>query len=131
MTNLLGVLGHMKLVRNPSETTDLCNSSQGVANYEMRCLKPLLIDDTVLFQQRFFMKKMASGGVDTFKLASGSKLTRRFKPIVSARILAIGPCNVGVEGSHCDCKLSDCELGIGVWIGIWIKEEDDDKSKAG
>ena len=77
------------------------------------------------------MKKMASGGVDTFKLASGSKLTRRFKPIVSARILAIGPCNVGVEGSHCDCKLSDCELGIGVWIGIWIKEEDDDKSKAG
>ncbi|KAK2625117.1 hypothetical protein QTJ16_005486 [Diplocarpon rosae] len=49
MKNLLGVLEAMKL---------------DVANHQIRCLRPLLIDDTVHFEQKFFMKKIAMGRVD-------------------------------------------------------------------
>ncbi|PVH84466.1 Tcp11-domain-containing protein [Cadophora sp. DSE1049] len=49
MKNLLGVLEAMKL---------------DVANHQIRCLRPLLIDDTVHFEQKFFMKKIALGRVD-------------------------------------------------------------------
>lgn len=49
MKNLLGVLEAMKL---------------DVANHQIRCLRPLLIDDTVHFEQKFFMKKIALGKVD-------------------------------------------------------------------
>jgi hypothetical protein len=36
-----------------------------VANHQIRCLRPLLIEDTVHFEQKFFMKKIALGRVDT------------------------------------------------------------------
>lgn len=49
MRNLLGVLEAMKL---------------DVANHQIRCLRPLLIEDTVQFEQKFFMKKIALGRVD-------------------------------------------------------------------
>ncbi|QSZ31810.1 hypothetical protein DSL72_001379 [Monilinia vaccinii-corymbosi] len=49
MRNLLGVLEAMKL---------------DVANHQIRCLRPLLIDDTVQFEQKFFVRKIASGRVD-------------------------------------------------------------------
>ncbi|KAF8855085.1 Tcp11-domain-containing protein [Acephala macrosclerotiorum] len=49
MKNLLGVLEAMKL---------------DVANHQIRCLRPLLIEDTVHFEQKFFMKKIAMGRVD-------------------------------------------------------------------
>lgn len=35
-----------------------------MANHQIRCLRPLLIDDTVHFEQKFFMKKIALGRVD-------------------------------------------------------------------
>ncbi len=35
-----------------------------MANHQIRCLRPLLIEDTVHFEQKFFMKKIASGRVD-------------------------------------------------------------------
>lgn len=38
---------------------------QDVANHQIRCLRPLLIDDTVQFEQKFFMKKIDMGRVDT------------------------------------------------------------------
>lgn len=34
---------------------------QDVANHQIRCLRPLLIEDTVHFEQKFFMKKIAMG----------------------------------------------------------------------
>lgn len=49
MQNLLGVLEAMKL---------------DVANHQIRCLRPILIEDTVYFEQKFFMKKIAIGKVD-------------------------------------------------------------------
>ncbi|TVY62340.1 Protein SOK1, partial [Lachnellula suecica] len=49
MQNLLGVLEAMKL---------------DVANHQIRCLRPILIEDTVHFEQKFFMKKIALGRVD-------------------------------------------------------------------
>jgi hypothetical protein len=50
MKNLLGVLEAMKL---------------DVANHQIRCLRPLLLEDTVHFEQKFFMKKIEMGKVDT------------------------------------------------------------------
>ncbi|KAK6604679.1 T-complex protein 11 [Botrytis cinerea] len=44
MRNLLGVLEAMKL---------------DVANHQIRCLRPLLIEDTVQFEQKFFVRKIA------------------------------------------------------------------------
>lgn len=35
-----------------------------VANHQIRCLRPLLIDDTVQFEQKFFVRKIAMGRVD-------------------------------------------------------------------
>lgn len=49
MCSLLGVLEAMKL---------------DVANHQIRCLRPHLIEDTVLFEQRFFCKKIQSGRLD-------------------------------------------------------------------
>ncbi|TGO58441.1 hypothetical protein BCON_0055g00440 [Botryotinia convoluta] len=49
MRNLLGVLEAMKL---------------DVANHQIRCLRPLLIEDTVQFEQKFFVRKIAMGRVD-------------------------------------------------------------------
>jgi hypothetical protein len=74
--NLLGILEAMKLVSSgpwlcfyllhlqvhncPSVLIHI----QDVANHQIRCLRPLLIEDTVQFEQKFFMKKIASGRVD-------------------------------------------------------------------
>ncbi|KAL2073228.1 hypothetical protein VTL71DRAFT_10552 [Oculimacula yallundae] len=49
MKNLLGILEAMKL---------------DIANHQIRCLRPLLLNDAVHFEQRFFMKKIALGRVD-------------------------------------------------------------------
>jgi hypothetical protein len=46
MRSLLGVLEVMKL---------------DVANHQIRCLRPVLIENTVDFEQRFFLKKIHSG----------------------------------------------------------------------
>ncbi|KAI0406985.1 camp-mediated signaling protein Sok1 [Xylaria palmicola] len=50
LRNLLSVLEAMKL---------------DVANHQIRCLRPILIEDTVHFEQRFFVKKMRDGKIDT------------------------------------------------------------------
>lgn len=52
MRSLLSVLEAMKL---------------DVANHQIRCLRPVLIDDTVNFEQRFFMRKIQSGKIDAGK----------------------------------------------------------------
>lgn len=50
MRTLLSVLEAMKL---------------DVANHQIRCLRPVLIEDTVHFEQRFFYKKIQAGKLDT------------------------------------------------------------------
>jgi len=55
MRSLLSVLEAMKL---------------DVANHQIRCLRPVLIDDTVNFEQRFFMRKMQAGRLDVSKATS-------------------------------------------------------------
>ncbi|KHO01943.1 cAMP-mediated signaling protein Sok1 [Metarhizium album ARSEF 1941] len=49
MRSLLSVLEAMKL---------------DVANHQIRCLRPVLIEDTTHFEQKFFLKKIQSGKVD-------------------------------------------------------------------
>lgn len=49
MRSLLSVLEAMKL---------------DVANHQIRCLRPILIEDTVHFEKRFFLKKMQTGKLD-------------------------------------------------------------------
>ncbi|KAI2617454.1 T-complex 11 [Hypoxylon sp. NC1633] len=49
MRSLLSVLEAMKL---------------DVANHQIRCLRPILIEDTVNFEQRFFLKKIGDGKMD-------------------------------------------------------------------
>lgn len=49
MRSLLSVLEAMKL---------------DVANHQIRCLRPVLIEDTVNFEQKFFLKKFNTGRVD-------------------------------------------------------------------
>ncbi|MBE3049033.1 TCP11 family protein [Candidatus Bathyarchaeota archaeon] len=49
MRSLLSVLEAMKL---------------DVANHQIRCLRPVLIEDTVHFEQRYFFKKIHSGKTD-------------------------------------------------------------------
>ncbi|KAJ9137027.1 T-complex 11 [Coniochaeta hoffmannii] len=49
MRTLLNVLEAMKL---------------DVANHQIRCLRPVLIEDTVHFEQRFFLKKIQGGKLD-------------------------------------------------------------------
>ncbi|CAN8103635.1 unnamed protein product [Discula destructiva] len=49
MRSLLSVLEAMKL---------------DVANHQIRCLRPMLIEDTVHFEQRFFYKKIQGGRLD-------------------------------------------------------------------
>ncbi len=49
MRSLLSVLEAMKL---------------DVANHQIRCLRPMLIEDTVHFEQRFFHKKIQTGKLD-------------------------------------------------------------------
>ncbi|PHH89799.1 hypothetical protein CDD83_5260 [Cordyceps sp. RAO-2017] len=50
MRSLLSVLEAMKL---------------DVANHQIRCLRPVLIEDTTHFEQKFFLRKMQSNKVDT------------------------------------------------------------------
>ncbi|RWA03099.1 hypothetical protein EKO27_g12006 [Xylaria grammica] len=50
LRNLLSVLEAMKL---------------DVANHQIRCLRPILIEDTVHFEQRFFLKKIRDGKINT------------------------------------------------------------------
>jgi hypothetical protein len=49
LRNLLSVLEAMKL---------------DVANHQIRCLRPILIEDTVHFEQRFFLRKILDGKLD-------------------------------------------------------------------
>lgn len=49
MRSLLNVLEAMKL---------------DVANHQIRCLRPALIEDTIHFEQKFFLKRMESGKTD-------------------------------------------------------------------
>jgi T-complex protein 11 len=67
MQNLLGVLEAMKLVSEHKSVTRKASQLTGlqdVANHQIRCLRPILIEDTVHFEQKFFMKKIALGRVD-------------------------------------------------------------------
>lgn len=49
ISTLLGILEAMKL---------------DVANHQIRCLRPLLIEDTIHFEQKYFIKKISSGRID-------------------------------------------------------------------
>lgn len=49
LRELLSVLEHMKL---------------DVANHQIRCLRPVLIEDTIHFEQRYFCKRVQSGKLD-------------------------------------------------------------------
>jgi len=49
LKELLSVLEHMKL---------------DVANHQIRCLRPVLIEDTIHFEQRYFCKRIQSGKLD-------------------------------------------------------------------
>ncbi|KAH9898688.1 T-complex 11 [Xylariomycetidae sp. FL2044] len=49
LRNLLSVLEAMKL---------------DVANHQIRCLRPILLEDTVHFEQRFFLKKIRDNKID-------------------------------------------------------------------
>lgn len=66
MRTLLGVLEAMKLVGLDSLPSGMCTNvyPQDVANHQIRCLRPLLIEDTVQFEQKFFMKKIALSQLD-------------------------------------------------------------------
>ncbi|KAK0740511.1 T-complex protein 11-domain-containing protein [Schizothecium vesticola] len=55
MRSLLSVLEAMKL---------------DVANHQIRCLRPMLIEDTVSFEQRFFCKRIHAGKLDTSRAAA-------------------------------------------------------------
>ncbi|KAK5662858.1 hypothetical protein OQA88_6269 [Cercophora sp. LCS_1] len=55
MRSLLSVLEAMKL---------------DVANHQIRCLRPVLIDDTVNFEQRFFLKKIQGGRIQNLDNAT-------------------------------------------------------------
>ncbi|KAI9776720.1 MAG: hypothetical protein M1835_005438 [Candelina submexicana] len=64
---LFGILETMKLVRN-----FLCcfqrielTCFQDVANHQIRSLKPLLIEDTVDFEQKYFLRRIADRRLDT------------------------------------------------------------------
>ncbi|KAH8685584.1 T-complex protein 11-domain-containing protein [Tricladium varicosporioides] len=67
MQNLLGVLEAMKL---------------DVANHQIRCLRPLLIEDTVHFEQKFFMKKIACRRVDVARAHAWYKTASSLPDIV-------------------------------------------------
>lgn len=85
MRSLLSVLEAMKL---------------DVANHQIRCLRPALIEDTVNFEQRFFAKKMAAGKVETdsAKIWYGDAC-ERFSPLVTpSNTQAFGDMTIFFEG---------------------------------
>lgn len=86
MRSLLSVLEAMKL---------------DVANHQIRCLRPALIEDTVNFEQRFFLKKIAAGkiDVDSAKMWYGDAC-ERFSPALSSstNTQAFGDMTVFFEG---------------------------------
>lgn len=61
MRSLLSVLEAMKL---------------DVANHQIRCLRPILIEDTVHFEQKFFKKKIQSGKLETLPAQEWYNLSR-------------------------------------------------------
>jgi hypothetical protein len=66
MRSLLSVLEAMKL---------------DVANHQIRCLRPVLIDDTVNFEQRFFMKKMQANRLDVSKATAWYKEAQAYAAV--------------------------------------------------
>lgn len=83
MRSLLSVLEAMKL---------------DVANHQIRCLRPVLIEDTTHFEQKFFMRKMQSKKVDV----SGAKqwyndAHRRYSPSIGNTTQTFGDTRVFFE----------------------------------
>ncbi|KAK7752912.1 Protein SOSEKI 1 [Diatrype stigma] len=83
MRNLLSVLEAMKL---------------DVANHQIRCLRPILIEDTVHFEQRFFLKKIRDGKLDPMPAREWySDMARRYGDSPSASNQAFGEMGVFIE----------------------------------
>lgn len=83
MRNLLSVLEAMKL---------------DVANHQIRCLRPILIEDTVHFEQRFFLKKIRDGKLDPMPARDWySEMTLRYGDLPSTSSHAFGEMGVFVE----------------------------------
>ncbi|KAM4059885.1 t-complex protein 11 domain-containing protein [Hirsutella rhossiliensis] len=83
MRSLLSVLEAMKL---------------DVANHQIRCLRPVLIEDTTHFEQKFFLRKMQSKKVDV----SGAKqwyndADRRYSPGIGNTTQTFGDMGVFFE----------------------------------
>lgn len=66
MRTLLNVLEAMKL---------------DVANHQIRCLRPVLIEDTVHFEQRFFLKKIQSGKLNLDAARQWYQEAKRVAPL--------------------------------------------------
>lgn len=86
MRSLLSVLEAMKL---------------DVANHQIRCLRPALIEDTVNFEQRFFLKKIAVGRIDVDSAKVWYRdACERFSPLSSnpGNTQAFGDMTIFFEG---------------------------------
>jgi len=55
---LSGVLNAMKLVSDGKKETACLDlmETQDIANHQIRCIRPLLLEDTVQFEQKYFIK---------------------------------------------------------------------------
>ncbi|KAI0384911.1 T-complex 11 [Hypomontagnella monticulosa] len=75
MRSLLSVLEAMKL---------------DVANHQIRCLRPILIEDTVHFEQRFFLKKIRDRKMDPTPAQAWYSTVRQFYSQDHASVQAFG-----------------------------------------
>lgn len=64
LAKLMLVLEHMKLVGCVVETRFPGLTVQDIANHQIRCLRPFLIEDTVAFEQSVAVRRIASGRMD-------------------------------------------------------------------
>ncbi|KAI1766852.1 T-complex 11 [Hypoxylon sp. FL1150] len=83
MRSLLSVLEAMKL---------------DVANHQIRCLRPILIEDTVHFEQRFFLKKIRDGKMDSAPARRWYLAVRQYYSRNPASIQAFGEMGPFFEG---------------------------------
>ncbi|KAI4867183.1 T-complex 11 [Hypoxylon rubiginosum] len=83
MRSLLSVLEAMKL---------------DVANHQIRCLRPILIEDTVHFEQRFFLKKIRDHKMDPAPARQWYQAVSQFYSADIASIQAFGEMGAFFEG---------------------------------
>ncbi|KAI0181803.1 T-complex 11 [Hypoxylon sp. FL1284] len=83
MRSLLSVLEAMKL---------------DVANHQIRCLRPILIEDTVHFEQRFFLKKIRDHKMDPTPARQWYSAVSQFYSGDAASVQAFGEMGAFFEG---------------------------------